>query len=235
VNNFSELNEELLEEMTAEIKSGNLTEALEIAQNIKENESKISEHGNRADAIVKSMLLHSRQNEGQREPTDINALVDEYLRLAYHGLRAKDKSFNAAMKTDFDERIETIDVIPQDIGRVLLNLITNAFYAVDTKAKQSKNDYEPQINISTKRQDNNNKIEISVKDNGNGIPQKVQNKIFQPFFTTKPTGQGTGLGLSISYDIIKAHGGELTVQSEEGKGTEFYIKLPIDNKHQIND
>jgi signal transduction histidine kinase len=169
------------------------------------------------------MLQHSRRSSGIKEPTDINALADEYLRLAYHGLRAKDKSFNATMKTDFDEGIGKINIIPQDIGRVILNLINNAFYAVDEKKKNNIENYEPTVSVSTKR--NKGKIEISVKDNGNGIPQKVLDKIFQPFFTTKPTGQGTGLGLSLSYDIVKAHGGEIKVNTKENRGTEFIIQL----------
>jgi len=170
------------------------------------------------------MLQHSSSGSGKKEPTNINTLADEYLRLAYHGLRAKDKSFNASMNTDFDESIGGINIIPQDIGRVVLNLINNAFYAVDEKKKQNPSGYEPTVSVSTKKL--NGKVEISVKDNGNGIPQKVLDKIFQPFFTTKPTGQGTGLGLSLSYDIVKAHGGELKVGTKEGEGSEFIIILP---------
>ncbi len=171
------------------------------------------------------MLQHSRTSSGLKEPTDINALADEYLRLAYHGLRAKDKSFNATMKTDFDESIGNINVLPQDMGRVILNLIMNAFYVVDEKKKHQQNGYEPTVTVSTKKI--SDKIEVKVKDNGNGIPQKVMEKIFQPFFTTKPTGQGTGLGLSLSYDIVKSHGGELKVETEEGEGAEFTILLPL--------
>ena len=174
-------------------------------------------------AIVKGMLQHSRTSSGQKEPTDINTLADEYLRLAYHGLRAKDKTFNAITTTDFDDRIPRINIIPQDIGRVVLNLINNAFYAVNEKKKQLGDTYEPTVAVSTKK--NNGKIEIKVADNGNGIPQKVLDKIFQPFFTTKPTGQGTGLGLSLSYDIVKAHGGEIKVNTKEGEGSEFIIQL----------
>jgi signal transduction histidine kinase len=201
VNNFSEVNTELIAEMKAEIVKGNLEEIKLIANDIYENEQKINHHGKRADAIVKGMLQHSRSSTGHNEPTDINALADEYLRLSYHGLRAKDKDFNATMQTDFDKSIGKINLIPQDIGRVLLNLYNNAFYAVAEKKKQQPDGYEPTISVSTKRI--NNKIAIKVKDNGNGIPQKVLDKIFQPFFTTKSTGQGTGLGLSLSYDIIK--------------------------------
>jgi len=170
-------------------------------------------------------LQHSRSSSGVKEPTDINDLADEYLRLSYHGLRAKDKSFNATMNTDCDENIGKINIIPQDIGRVILNLINNAFYAVDEKKKLNQNGYEPTVSVSTKK--NNGKVEIKVSDNGNGIPQKVLDKIFQPFFTTKPTGQGTGLGLSLSYDIVKAHGGGLKVESKEGQGSEFIIVLPV--------
>ena len=194
-----------------------------IANDIEFNSEKISHHGKRADAIVKGMLQHSRSSSGQKEPTDINALANEYLRLAYHGLRAKDKSFNAMMKTDFDESIGKINVVPQEIGRVILNLITNAFYAVTEKKKQLGDGYEPTVSISTKKI--NGKVEIKVADNGNGIPQKMLDKIFQPFFTTKPTGQGTGLGLSLSYDIVKAHGGGLKVETKEGEGSEFIVAL----------
>jgi signal transduction histidine kinase len=174
-------------------------------------------------AIVKGMLQHSRSSTGQKEPTDINALADEYLRLAYHGLRAKDKSFNVTLTTNYDHSIGNINIIPQDIGRVILNLVNNAFYAVDEKKKQQGENYEPIVSVSTKNI--NNKIEISVADNGNGIPASIKEKIFQPFFTTKPTGEGTGLGLSLSYDIIKAHGGELKVETKKGSGSEFVISL----------
>jgi signal transduction histidine kinase len=224
VNNFSDVNRELIEEMQQEMDKGNLHEAKAISNDIKENEEKIILHGRRADGIVKSMLQHSRNSSGKKEPTDINALADEYLRLAYHGLRAKDKLFNASTKTNFDNSIGKINVNPQDIGRVVLNLINNAFYAVNEKQKQNLNDYEPTVTISTVKQ--NGKVEIRVEDNGNGVPQKVLDKIFQPFFTTKPTGQGTGLGLSLSYDIVKAHGGELKVETKEGAGSEFIIQLP---------
>jgi signal transduction histidine kinase len=225
VNNFSEVNTELIDELEQEVNKGNLEEVKILAKDIKENEQKINHHGKRADAIVKGMLQHSQSSSGQKEPTDINALCDEYLRLSYHGLRAKDKSFNATMKTDFDARIGNISIIPQDIGRVFLNLINNAFYAVDEKRKQQPIAYEPTVSVSTTKM--GEKVLISVKDNGNGIPQKVLDKIFQPFFTTKPTGQGTGLGLSLSYDIVKAQGGELKVETKEGEGSEFIIYLPI--------
>jgi two-component system NtrC family sensor kinase len=224
VNNFSEVNEELLKELKAEAEQGDLEEVKAIAKDIEFNSEKINQHGKRAEAIVKGMLQHSRTSSGQKEPTDINALTDEYLRLAYHGLRAKDKSFNASFKTDFDDSIGKINIVPQDIGRVILNLINNAFYAVSEKQKENLNGYEPLVTVSTARV--NDKIEITVKDNGNGIPQVVLDKIFQPFFTTKPTGQGTGLGLSISYDIVKAHGGEIKAETKEGEGSAFIIQLP---------
>ena len=225
VNNFSEVNTELIEELKEELAKGNTPEAISIADDIKDNEQKINHHGKRADAIVKGMLQHSRASTGKKEPTDINALCDEYLRLSYHGLRAKDKSFNAVMKTDFDNTIGNINIIPQDIGRVILNLLTNAFYAVNEKKQMNVDGYEPTVSVSTERVAN--KVEIKVSDNGNGIPQKVMDKIFQPFFTTKPTGQGTGLGLSLSYDIVtKGHGGQLKVETKEGEGTTFIIILP---------
>ncbi|WP_276500883.1 sensor histidine kinase [Terrimonas pollutisoli] len=225
VNNFSEVNKELLVEMKEEMDKGNVDEAKTIANDVIENQERINHHGKRADAIVKGMLQHSRSSSGVKEPTDINALADEYLRLAYHGLRAKDKSFNATMKTDFDESIGNINIIPQDIGRVILNLITNSFYAVTEKKKQASDGYDPVVSVSTKK--SKDKVEIKIKDNGNGIPQKVLDKIFQPFFTTKPTGQGTGLGLSLSYDIVKAHAGEIKVETKEGEGSEFIIRLPM--------
>jgi len=224
VNNFSEVNTELVDELQHAIDQGKMNEAKELANDIKENEQKIVYHGKRADVIVKSMLHHSRSSSGVKEPTDINELADEYLRLAYHGLRAKDKSFNALMKTDFDEKIGNINIIPQDIGRVILNLITNAFHAVAEKKKEQGDDYEPTVSVVTKTINGN--TQLRVKDNGNGIPDKVRDKIFQPFFTTKPTGEGTGLGLSLSYDIIKAHGGELKVETKEKEGAEFIITLP---------
>jgi signal transduction histidine kinase len=235
INNFSEVNTELIEEMKTELIAGNTDGAITIANDIAANEQKINHHGKRADSIVKGMLQHSRSSNGIKEPTNINALADEYLRLAYHGLRAKDKSFNAVMKTDFDESIGNISIIPQDIGRVILNLITNAFYVVTEKKQQlltsqgvknaDQNKFEPIVTVTTKKI--NGTVEIRVKDNGNGIPPKVLDKIFQPFFTTKPAGQGTGLGLSMSYDIVtKGHGGELKVETKEGEGSQFIIILP---------
>jgi len=223
VNNFSEVNNELIEELKNQKSKLKIEEQDEILNDIFQNNEKINHHGKRADAIVKGMLQHSRSSNGVKEPTDINALCDEYLRLAYHGLRAKEKSFNASMKTDFDESIGNINIIPQDIGRVILNLINNAFYAVDEKKKQAGDAYDPSVSVSTKKE--NGRVEIKVADNGNGIPKKVVDKIFQPFFTTKPTGQGTGLGLSLSYDIVKAHGGELKVETKENEGSEFIIIL----------
>jgi len=224
VNNFSEINTELMEELKTEMNGGNLAEANAIANNIVENDQKILTHGKRADAIVKGMLMHSRTSAGLKEPTNINDQADEYLRLAYHGLRAKDKSFNVTMNTDFDRSIEKINIVPQDIGRVLLNLYNNAFYAVTEKKKLLGETFEPIVDVSTRRVDN--KIELRVRDNGNGIPKKVLDKIFQPFFTTKPTGQGTGLGLSLSFDSVKAHGGEIKVDTKEGQYTTFVVILP---------
>jgi signal transduction histidine kinase len=243
VNNFSEVNNELIEELKTEkskVKSER-DEDLEdeILNDIYKNNEKINLHGKRADAIVKGMLQHSRTSTGQKEPTDINALCDEYLRLSYHGLRAKDKSFNAGIKTDFDQNIGKINVVPQDIGRVLLNLFNNAFYTVNEKCKaegegckaenerqQAENDpYVPTVTVITKKL--NDKVEIKVSDNGSGIPESIKEKIFQPFFTTKPTGKGTGLGLSLSYDIIKAHSGEIKVQTSEGEGSDFVIQLTL--------
>jgi two-component system, NtrC family, sensor kinase len=225
VNNFSEVNEELIEDMKEQMRMGNSENAIIIANNIAENERKIRQHGKRADGIVKGMLQHSRGSAGQKEPTDINALADEYLRLSYLGFRARDKSFNANMKTDFDSTLSNINLIPQDIGRVLLNLYNNAFYVVSEKKREHLENYDPTVSVSTKRI--GDKIEIRISDNGKGIPQKALDKIFQPFFTTKPAGQGTGLGLSMSYDIVKAHGGELKVVSKEEEGAEFIVQIPI--------
>jgi signal transduction histidine kinase/tetratricopeptide (TPR) repeat protein len=234
VNNFSEVNKELIDELQERLKAGDMDEAFSISNDIKVNEQKVIHHGKRADAIVKGMLQHSRAGSGQKELTDINSLADEYLRLAYHGLRARDKSFNAKYKTDFDENLGKVSVVQQDIGRVILNLINNAFYAVNEKRKQfepalagSINEgYEPTVTITSKRV--NGVVELKVSDNGNGMPQKVVSKIFQPFFTTKPTGEGTGLGLSMSYDIVtKGHGGEIKVETTEGKGSDFIIQIPV--------
>ena len=246
VNNFSEVSTELIDEMNEELNSGDFNEAKAISTDIKQNLEKILHHGKRADSIVKGMLQHSRTNSGEKEPTDINALADEYLRLAYHGLRAKDKTFNATLETDFDERIGKVNIIPQDMGRVILNLITNAFYACNERKKVSEDaDYKPTVSVSTKLHPlapasggkgsispagggaGGGMIHITVSDNGSGIPEDIKQKIFQPFFTTKATGEGTGLGLSLSYDIVKAHGGELSCSSKVGEGTEFIIKLPV--------
>ncbi|WP_310007781.1 ATP-binding protein [Flavobacterium granuli] len=225
VNNFSEVSSELLEEMNEEIEKGDFEEVKNIAADIKQNLEKINHHGKRADSIVKGMLQHSRASSGQKEPTDINALADEYLRLAYHGLRAKDKSFNTELETNFDTNLPKAKVIPQDIGRVLLNLFTNAFYTTHQKQKTSSIEYKPLVSVTTSF--NENRVEIVVKDNGSGIPKAIKNKIMQPFFTTKPTGEGTGLGLSLSYDIVKAHDGELKVETIEGEGSTFIISLPL--------
>ena len=225
VNNFSEVNSELIEEMNEEIDKGNFSEVKNIAQGILENEQKIALHGKRADSIVKGMLQHSRSSSSQKELTNINALADEYLKLSYHGLRAKDNSFNATLQTDFNQ-VDPIDIVPQDIGRVLLNLFNNAFYAVAERKKENHENFEPVVSVSTKQKDN--MVELLIKDNGNGIPQKILDKIFQPFFTTKPVGEGTGLGLSLSYEIIKSHGGEIKVNTTTGEGSEFIISLPLE-------
>ncbi len=228
VNNFSDINTDLIEELKDERQKAegerNTDLEDEILNNIKANEEKINHHGKRADSIVKGMLQHSRSSTGVKEPTDINALCDEYLRLAYHGLRAKDKNFSTTIKTDFDNTIGKINIIPQDIGRVLLNLYNNAFYAVGERFKAEGAGYQPTVTVYTKK--SGNQVRISVSDNGNGIPKNTVDKIFQPFFTTKPTGQGTGLGLSLSYDIINAHGGKIKVETKEGVGTEFHITVP---------
>ena len=225
VNNFSEVNTELIEDANQEIGKGNISDVKAILKNIKDNEEKINQHGKRADAIVKAMLQHSRSSSGVKEPTNINSLVDEYVRLAYHGLRAKDKSFNVTLNTSFDEGLGTANVISQDIGRVILNVLNNAFYAAHEKAKQMGEGFEPLVAISTKHA--GEKVLISVKDNGIGISEKVIDKIFQPFFTTKPTGQGTGLGLSLSYDIVKAHNGIIKINANQNEGAEFVIELPV--------
>jgi len=226
VNNFSEVSVDMVSELNEEMEDGNTEEVKAIADDLKQNLEKIHHHGERASFIVKGMLEHSRASTGEKVPVDINALADEYLRLAYHGLRAKDKSFNASYETDLDDKIPMIDVIPQDIGRVLLNLINNGFHTVAEKAKIDGDGYRPGVVVSTKM--DMDQVVIRVKDNGNGIPDKVKEKIFQPFFTTKPTGEGTGLGLSLSFDIItKGHNGQLEVETKEGAGSEFIIRLPL--------
>jgi signal transduction histidine kinase len=232
VNNFSEVNKELIFEMREEIKKGNIEEVAAIANDIEENEAKINQHGKRADAIVKGMLQHSRTSTGKKEPTDINALADEYLRLSYHGFRAKDKTFNAKLETHFDESVDKLELVPQDIGRVLLNILNNAFFSIGEKKKQLSESFEPALSVATKR--HAGQVEIVVKDNGLGISKNILDKIYQPFFTTKATGQGTGLGLSLSYDIIKAHQGELKVETREGEYAEFTIILPA-QKQNSND
>ena len=224
VNNFSQVSGELLKELVDEVDKGNTEEVKAIAGDLIGNLEKINHHGQRAADIVKGMLQHSRISSGTKEPTDINALCDEFLRLAYHGLKATNKSFNAKFETQFDDSIGKVNVMPQEMGRVILNLINNAFYAVSVKASATGDgNYEPTVTVTTKKE--NGKVMISVADNGNGVPASIKDKIFQPFFTTKPTGQGTGLGLSLSYDIVKAHGGELKVETKEGKGSEFLIQI----------
>jgi signal transduction histidine kinase len=223
VNNFSEINKELLAEMNEALSRKDLKAAVKIADEVMENEEKVNRHGKRADSIVKGMLQHAQKSSGQKKPTDLNKLVDEYLRLANLGFR-KGSEFTTETETDYDERAGEINIVPQEIGRVLLNLINNAFYAVAERQKTEGAGYIPKIMVATKRI--NEKIELIVRDNGSGISQKVIDKIFQPFFTTKPTGQGTGLGLSLSYDIIKSHGGEIRVNSEPDNFTEFVVSLP---------
>jgi two-component system, NtrC family, sensor kinase len=251
VTNFSEVSNELIQEVLdlrskkqeSEETSEDETEVDEILGDIKQNLEKIHHHGKRADSIVKGMLEHSRNNSGEKVPTDINALADEYLKLSYHGYRSKDKTFNSDFKSELDPTIPLVNIVPQDLGRVLLNLINNAFYACHERSKieiiGSEGDisdpdiykgtgpkpFSPLVRVSTKNL--GKKIEIKVSDNGSGIPEGIKEKIFQPFFTTKPTGHGTGLGLSLTYDIVKAHGGEISLNSKEGKGTEFIISLPI--------
>jgi signal transduction histidine kinase len=226
VNNFSEVNHEMIGELEEALKSGNINDALAIAADIKQNEQKINQHGKRADSIVKGMLQHSRSGSGSKEPTNVNALADEYMRLSYHGLRAKDKTFNAEMVTHFDPNLPKVDLLQQDMGRVLLNLFNNAFYAVNQKAKTAPGGYKPEVILSTSVE--NRQVIIKVKDNGIGIPDAIKEKIMQPFFTTKPAGEGTGLGLSLTYDmVVKGHGGSIQVNSVEGEGSEFIIQLPI--------
>jgi two-component system, NtrC family, sensor kinase len=224
VNNFSDVNVELIDELQTELNKGNASEAISISNDIKENEQKINQHGKRADGIVKNMLQHSRKSTGEKEPADINAIANEYLKLSYHGFRAKDKTFNATLITDFDDTIQKINIVPQEIGRLLINLFNNAFYAVSEKKKSSMDSYEPTVTVSTKKI--NSSVELKIRDNGTGISKEMTDKIFQPFFTTKPTGEGTGLGLSLSYDIIKGHSGKIAVESKPGIYTEFIINLP---------
>jgi signal transduction histidine kinase len=224
VNNFSDLNQELLAEMLEEIRKGNFDEVEPLALDITQNEAKIQNNGKRADAIIKGMLQHSQRGDGKKESIDLNALADEYLRLAYHGLRAKDKDFNVFLKTDLEPGLGKVNIIPQDIGRVLLNLYNNAFYSVHQKKKISGDGFEPLVSVITRK--GNNQVFIHVQDNGLGVPAKIIDKIFQPFYTTKPTGQGTGLGLSLSYDMVKAHGGEILVESREGHSCEFIVRFP---------
>ena len=234
VNNFSDVSGELIHELKEELKKGDLNEAGIISDDVFDNLQKIKHHGHRASEIVKAMLQHSRTSTGEKEPTDINALCDEYLRLAYHGMKAKDKEFKAEFKLELDESLPKVNVVPQDMGRVLLNLFNNAFFACNEKSKNidshllspnSDGQYKPQVEVSSRKV--GDKIEIIVKDNGPGIPEEISEKIFQPFFTTKPTGQGTGLGLSLSYDIItKGHNGTIEVESIMDQGTEFIIHVP---------
>ena len=225
VNNFSDVSIELIGEMKEDLANGKNEEAMRLADGLDENLKKIIHHGKRADAIVKNMLQHSGKSRGIKEPTDINTLADEYLRLSYHGLRAKDKSFNAMFKTELDESLDKINIIPQDIARVILNLFTNAFYSVSAKKKIAGESYSPVVTLTTKKVGSS--AEVHIRDNGMGVPQDLLDKIFLPFFTTKPTGDGTGLGLSLSYDIIKSHNGQLKLETEEGEFAVFIISLPL--------
>ena len=226
VNNFSEVSRELMSELIQELGKGDTEEAKAITQDVIENLAKINHHGRRADSIVKGMLEHSRVGTGQKQPTDLNTLADEFLKLSYHGLRAKDKSFNADLITHYHAGLLKANVVQQDMGRVLINLFNNAFYAVNQKAKTAVDGYKPAVTVTTLTE--NGQVIIKVKDNGTGIPDAIKEKILQPFFTTKPTGEGTGLGLSLSYDIlVKGHNGTLDIISKEGEGAEFIVKLPV--------
>jgi two-component system NtrC family sensor kinase len=225
VNNFSEINREMIDELKEELKTGHIGEAIAIADDIGQNEEKINHHGKRADAIVKGMLEHSRSRSGKKEPADLNLMADEFMRLSYHGLRSKDKAFNSDLITHFDRGLPKIAVVQQDIGRVMLNLFNNAFYAVNQRQKTAGVDYKPEVSVTTSTE--NGQVIIKVKDNGVGIPDAIKEKIMQPFFTTKPTGEGTGLGLSLTYDmVVKGHGGSIAVDTKEGEFTEFIISLP---------
>jgi signal transduction histidine kinase len=225
VNNFSEVSSELIDEMIEELEKGNNEDVFDIVKDLKQNLEKINNHGKRADSIVKGMLLHSRGSAGEKTPTDINDLLEQYVNLAYHGMRAQNKDFNITIERDYDKTLEKIKVVPQDISRVFLNIINNGCYAANDKKKKGSDGFSPTIKVSTKKL--KDKAEIRIKDNGNGIPEKIKDKLFQPFFTTKPTGEGTGLGLSLSYDIVvKQHGGEIKIESKEGEGAEFIITLP---------
>ncbi len=228
INNFSEISNELLDELKSEFQKDHKEEVLSITEDLKQNLQKINQHGKRADSIVKGMLLHSRGTTGEKTLTDINDLLDQDVNLAYHGMRATNTEFNITIEKDYDKTLEKINVVPQDISRVFLNIINNACYAAYDKKKKSGNDFNPVLKVSTKNLDG--KVEIRIGDNGNGIPKDILDKIFQPFFTTKPTGEGTGLGLSLSYDIVtKQHGGELKVETEGGEGTEMRIILSQTN------
>jgi signal transduction histidine kinase len=227
VNNFSDLSKELIEDVKTELENNNNEEVLALLEDLKQNLEKINQHGKRADSIVKGMLLHSRGSSGEKTISDLNYLLDQYVNLAYHGMRAQNKEFNITIEKDYDESIQKINVVPQDISRVFLNIINNAGYAAyDRKKKSGDNNFSPTLKVSTKNL--KDKVEIRIGDNGNGIPADHLDKIFQPFFTTKPTGEGTGLGLSLSYDIVtKVHGGDLKVETEVNEGSKFIIQLPL--------
>lgn len=226
VNNFSDVSRDLAEELEKEVEQRNWEEAIQLSRNLQENLTKVTNHGKRAEAIVKGMLQHSRAVSEDKELVDINDLADEYLRLTYHSVRAKNKGFNVEVITQFDATLDKVNIYPRDFGQVLVNLYTNAFYSMQEKKKKGTDAYGPLLSVTTKRLPD--KISIHVKDNGVGIPQKIVSKIYQPFFTTKPAGEGTGLGLSLSYDIVtKSHGGEILVDTKEGEGAEFIVQLPL--------
>jgi signal transduction histidine kinase len=230
VNNFSELNTELISELRSGLQQESLSPSgsrlsSDILQNLEENSKKITHHGRRADAIVKGMLQHSNLSSAKKELTDINELSQEYLKFSYHSYRIKDKHFHCEMECRFDADPAEMYVVPQDLGRVLLNLFNNSFYSMAGKMQLTA-DYEPLLEVNTALVENC--VQITIRDNGPGISEKNREKIFQPFFTTKPAGQGTGLGLSLSYDIItKEHGGTIGVESQEGEYAEFVIRLPF--------
>ncbi len=226
VNNFSEVSIELLGELKEEEKAGNTEDVMALAGDLTQNLEKINYQGKRSDIIVKGMLQHSRTGTGERQPTNVNVLADDFFKLAYHGLRAKDKNFNADVVTKLDKNLPPVNIVQQDIGRVLVNLFNNAFYAVNQKHKTAGADYKPEVSVTTSTE--NGQVVIKVKDNGTGIPDAIKEKIMQPFFTTKPTGEGTGLGLSLTYDmVVKGHGGKIEVNTKEGEFTEFIVSLPL--------
>jgi signal transduction histidine kinase len=239
VTNFAQLSGELIGELEEELAKqqelipppayDNLTD---IVTTLRNNSAKIREHGQRADGIVRGMLMHSRAGSGDRQPTDLNALLAQYCNLAYHGFRAQDNSFNVTFENDYDPSLGMVRVVAQDVGRVFLNIISNACYAIHEKSKTSRLNYSPMIRLTTRKV--SDQVEIRIRDNGTGVPGSIRDKLFQPFFTTKPPGSGTGLGLSISYDIVvRGHQGNIAVDSEDGKYAEFVITLPMDANNEF--